>query len=253
MKIRTAILARVVFLACCVTVPVVADEEKEPTLEEARAEFETADADLNRAYREVKTLLPDWLFDDLRAEQKEWLAGRDERALSDAVFNGGRQNEGREKESPDYWRSLTWNTRTRTQMIRGWQAKGPDGAAEIPWSGLWTDGDGGWLMIEETGDPRKVRFRISVVRGPTAHLGAISGEARRNAEAGFFTDEGDPEYHGDDDPTETWLFFEKEYGPPRLEIRGIHTQPYHGARAYFDGVYTRLRAAEEKDRELFEE
>ncbi|MCB1090359.1 MAG: hypothetical protein KDL87_02430, partial [Verrucomicrobiae bacterium] len=98
-----------------------------------------------------------------------------------------------------------------------------------------------------------IRFKIHVVRGPTYHMGFISGPARRNGEAGFFTDKGDPEYHSEDDKDETWLFFEREAGTPRMKIRGIHTMPYHGARAYFDGVYTRLRDATAEDQEIFEE
>ncbi len=225
----------------------------DPTLAEAKAAFSKADAELNRAYQEVKSLLPEWLFDELRAEQKEWLEYRDSAALGDAVFNGGRENEGRETEAPEYWQSMAWSTETRTRMILGWKTKGKDGAGEVPWSGLWTDGYGGWLLIEEILDPKRVRFRMHVVRGPTAHIGGISGIARRNGEAGFFSDEGDSDFHGEEDKRETWLFFEKESGAPRIEVRGIHTQPYHGARAYFDGTYTRLGEATDEDRERFEE
>lgn len=228
-------------------------DEKRPTLAKAKAAFQKADAELNRVYREVKSLVPDWLFEELREEQKEWLAYRDEHAMSDAVFNGSRANEGREKEAVEYWESLAASTGTRVEMIRGWKAKGKDGSSETPWTGLWTDGYGGWLLLEAAADPKTVRFEIFVVRGPTAHMGSITGVARRNGEAGFFTDQGDPEYHDAAEGAETWLFFEKDPTAPRLKIRGIHTSPYHGARAYFDGTYTRLRDATPDDHQLFEQ
>ena len=224
-----------------------------PRLAEAKAAFAKADADLNQAYQEAKGLLPEWLFEELRAGQKEWLEYRDASALSAAVFNGGPENEGRETTAPEYWESMTWSTETRTRMILGWKAKGKDGSGEVPWKGIWTDGYGGWLLIEEILDPRRFRFSIHVVRGPTSHLGGIRGIARRNREAGFFSDEGDADYHNAEDKTETWLFFDKEFGAPRIQVRGIHTQPYHGARAYFDGTYTRLGDATDEDRKMFEE
>ncbi len=247
--------AHAILLGALVTtvVPVQVESDDGPTLAEAKAAFSQADAELNRAYREVKELLPDWLFDELRAEQKEWLEYRDAAALSDTVFNGGREYDGRETEAPAYWVSLTRATVTRTDMILGWKAKGKEGAGMIPWAGFWSDGQGGWLLIEEILDPKRVRFRMQVVRGPTAHIGGISGIARRNGEAGFFTDEGDPDLHDEDEKAETWLFFEKDFGTPRIEVRGIHTQPYHGARAYFDGTYTRLRDATDEDRAIFDE
>ena len=71
---------------------------------------------------------------------------------------------------------------------------------------------------------KQASFCVAVCQG-YVHV-HVSGTARRNGDAGFFSDDGDPDLHGADDEPVTWL--------------------------YFDGVSTRLRDATEKDRELFE-
>lgn len=222
------------------------EEEARPTLAEAKSDFEKADAELNRVYREVRAAISEWKFKSLQESQKEWLSYRDARAEADATFNGGNEFEDRETETPFYWEALTSSTETRTEMIAAWKDD------RIEWTGLWTDGYGGWLLIEETEKPGELGFHIQVVRGPTSHLGSIFGIARRNKDAAFFSDNGDPDYHFGDAKEETWLWFSKNSGEPTLKLDGINTQSYHGARAFFDGVYTRLRAATAEDRKMFE-
>jgi len=239
-------------------------DRKKLTLAEARAEFSAADAELNKVYGKAKQVLDDWKFEQLKLEQKRWLEYRDDRAISDATFNGGQQFSGREKEAPEYWESLTWISETRSRMIGGWISAEEKYDGEAPWTGEWQDGHGGWLRIVQLELPAaesvrknedfakpigKMRFQLEVVRGPTYHLGAIGGEAKVNGGMAFFSDAGNVEPRPFDDGAETWLVFEKRYGVPQLEIKAENTTGYHGMRAYFHGVYTRvddLDAAEQK-------
>ncbi|MEX2375317.1 MAG: hypothetical protein WD942_06985 [Dehalococcoidia bacterium] len=105
------------------------------------------------------------------------------------------------------------------------------------WYGLWTDGNGGTLRIVDRGDT--IVFDLEVVRGPTEHTGDIAGQAHRNRTLARFSDADRPlpEKHGDD--PETWLSF--IHRGDTLEVVGVATLPYHGARAYFDGHYERQR------------
>lgn len=234
-------------LLSCVAIGGAQDgENRGPSLVEAKAAFEKADAELNKVYREVRAAISEFRFERLQEEQKEWLSFRDASAEADAVFNGGPEYEQRETDAPEYWQSMADSTETRVEMISAWINE------KTPWAGLWADGYGGWLLIEETESPDAFSFRIHVVRGPTAHVGGISGTAKRNRHAGFFSDQGDKDYHFDESGEETWIWFSKDMTAPSIQLHGINTQPYHGARAFFDGKYTRLREPTAEDRKMFE-
>jgi len=229
-------------------------EPEQPTLAEAKAEFSAADAELNRIYGEAKQALDEWKFAKLKEEQKQWLEYRDACAVSDAVFNGGQEFYEREKEAPDYWQSLAGNSARRSKMIQGWILAEKKHHGEVPWTGEWQDGRGGWLRIVLAEKPAatqtkkhdyarpigKMYYQLEVVRGPTYHLGSIGGEAKVNGNMAFFSDAENVDPRPFADGGETWLVFEKRHGVPQLEIKAVNTTGYHGARAYFHGVYTRV-------------
>ncbi|MEX2386826.1 MAG: hypothetical protein WD534_03025 [Phycisphaeraceae bacterium] len=89
-------------------------------------------------------------------------------------------------------------------------------------------------------DEHTVVFDLEVSRGPTSHYGRIAGTADRNGALARFTDRNAPtrrqfKFEGDGD---TWLSFIRR--GPTLEVVGVNTASYHGARAYFDGHYVRV-------------
>jgi uncharacterized protein YecT (DUF1311 family) len=205
------------------------------TLEQAKAAFTAADKTLNSVYQKAKAGLPEHVFDEVQEEQREWLGYRDSRALAAAVFDGGAA-EGEEKSNLEYWKALTELTADRVRILEGWM-KWDSFSHE--WEGVWADGSGGRLLILEK-EPGSFAFSIEVVRGPTYHLGNLSGTAEWNGgTARFSIDPGDGE-------AETWLTFVKRNY--KLEIIGENTMPYHGARAYFDGEYLRISELSEEDR-----
>lgn len=205
------------------------------TLEQAKAAFAAADKTLNSVYQKAKAGLPEHIFDEVQEEQRDWLGYRDSRALAAAVFDGGAA-EGEEKSNLEYWKALTELTADRVRILEGWM-KWDSFTRE--WEGVWADGSGGRLLILEK-EPGSVAFAIEVVRGPTYHLGNLSGTAEWNGgTARFSIDPGDGE-------AETWLTFVKRNY--KLEIIGENTMPYHGARAYFDGEYLRISELSEEDR-----
>ncbi len=84
-------------------------------------------------------------------------------------------------------------------------------------------------------------FEIEVVREPTYHLGGVTGVASRNGGIAWWSDKGrDPEK-----TEETNLAFIERDGC--LEVIGANTSHYHGARAYFDGIYCQTGALDEKE------
>ncbi len=210
------------------------------TFEQRKAEFEEKDTELNSAYQAAKDALPAWRFSALQDEQRSWIEYRDERALQAAFFDG-QAEQGKEKANPEYWHALAYLTETRIEIVKAWM-KIDDFPRE--WEGVWSDGVGGELFISEAA-PGRLELFLSVVRGPTYHLGMIGGEARSNGTTAWFStqQEGAEE--------ETWLTLVIKNG--RMEVSGENTQPFHGARAYFDGTYIRLRQLTAEDKKMIEE
>ncbi|MEM1443786.1 MAG: lysozyme inhibitor LprI family protein [Verrucomicrobiota bacterium] len=209
-------------------------------MQEARADFATSDAALNQAYQNVKAELQQWRFEILQEEQRDWLAYRDSRAEAAAILEG-QAKEGEEKSNVEYWVAMTYLTETRIAILEAWLKVDE---FDKEWEGVWIDGYGGELAIFETGG-RSIEFFLEVVRGPTYHLGSIGGIAETNEiEARFSIEE-----ESADQPT--WLTFRQEGG--RLAVTGINTKFYHGARAYFDGTYIRIRELTAEDRKRIEE
>jgi len=202
----------------------------------AKEQFAVADRELNAVYQTAKARLPGYRFEEIQEEQRDWITYRDDRSLAGAQFDGGAR-EGSEKENPSYWETAAALTESRTEILRGWLKADQFGT---DWEGVWSDGFGGRLYLRETG-PGGVEFYLSVVRGPTYHLGEIGGLAITNGQLARFAIEailGEPD-------GETWLTFHRENG--RLRIIGVNTQYFHGARAYFDGEYVRVRELSQQD------
>jgi uncharacterized protein YecT (DUF1311 family) len=171
-------------LLCLAAFPVMAQDEKPaPTLKEAKAEFEKQDKALNAAWDEVKKSkeLSDAEQAELKDEQKAWVAYRDEMSLSPG-YSGAPENEAEARKSAEYFSCAASITEERTAWLKGRIAKAP--AENV--TGVWSDSYGGELRIVQK--DKKLYFSIDVVRGPTAHLGSISGIASWNEPLGWFSD-----------------------------------------------------------------
>ena len=141
--------------------------------------------------------------------------------------------EGKEKQSPQYWNRLASLSETRIKILRGWRGVGDPNSL----SGYYIDGYGGTLRIVQMGND--LHFEIDVVRGRSYHIGWIGGIAKLNQKMARFSDEGN-----DSDEDETWITFILE--KPKLRVIGDNASRYHGARAFFDGEYIRVETLDEK-------
>jgi uncharacterized protein YecT (DUF1311 family) len=206
------------------------------SLEEAKQAFANADATLNSVYEEAKETVASYRFTKIEKEQRDWIAYRDHRAAGAAHFDG-RANSGEETTNAEYWKAMAYLTETRIEILNAWMKVD---TFTKTWEGAWIDGYGGILRIVENPDGT-FTFACSVVRGPTYHLGNIDGTAAANQTTARFTTQVDK------DSAETWLTFLLE-GDGRLRVIGENTQFFHGARAYFDGSYLRVRELTEEDR-----
>ncbi|MEM9016854.1 MAG: lysozyme inhibitor LprI family protein [Verrucomicrobiota bacterium] len=200
-----------------------------------KARFASEDQKLNQTYARAKSDLSEWDFKALQEEQQGWLEYRDARSEEVALLEGQAQ-EGQEEEDAAYWGAMADLTAMRTEIVNGWLIAFD---FDREWEGIWKDGSGGILLIEEIGE-KAFRFSIEVVRGPTYHLGALGGEAKVNQSSARFAiaPEGIEE--------ETWLTFLKE--GMKLRVVGDNTHFFHGARAFFDGEYVRVAELDDEAR-----
>lgn len=208
-------------------------EDQTPNPTEAKAAFAKADRALNEAWAAVRKTLPDKIFTELKAQQREWIESRDRRALESSP---NPKDAVEAKQSAVYWQTAASLTESRANWLRRLADNEDD-----PHTGLWTDGNGGNLEIVE--HKEKLFFVFHVVRGRGSHGGAIAGAAQWNTPLGWFSDKGREE----DKPDETNIaFVEKER---HLEVIGANTSYYHGAHAYFDGNYYKIGPLDTKDEE----
>ncbi len=195
-------------------------------LVDAKTGHQTADKELNTVYQQAKKILKKEEFQLLQKDQRGWLEGRDWNA----------EFQARDKPidtSTAYWEAMQGYTEERVEFLKAWITVTP----KETWEGEYKDCAGGTLII--TKKAGVLTFSIDVVRGPTFHLGEIKGALSTNIDKARFSDHGDPDYH--DPGGTTWLDFKQLGDGLQIKISGTNTQPYHGARAYFDGTYRRIK------------
>ena len=219
--------ATIVFTFAILFCAVCADDDPK----KARAAFDKADKALNEVWAALKGKLGPEEFKSLQEDQRSWLAYRDYIATGIGTV-GPEPDEAKAKRTPQYLEMAAGLMESRVEFLRTYLKEIPP---DDSLSGRWDDSRGGRIEIVQRDG--KLYFSISVVRGPTFHLGSLAGCAKWNDPLGFFSDnakDGD----GEKKEGEAWLFFRKE--GTSLKIDGAGTHEYHGARAYFDGSYRRL-------------
>lgn len=199
-------------------------------LAKAKAEFAVQDKALNVVYADLKKSLPKILFEKVQEDQRRWVEHRD--------YIATWESEAQQKkpaDDPAYWTTARWLTEARVVLLKAWKGVGEAGE----WNGVYRDGYGGELsMLEKDGI---LYFTLSVVRGPTHHAGIVGGLAQLNGASARFTAQAPgSERH-------TWLtFLNNRKRDGRVELIGENTQPFHGARAYFEGLYLRVSVLDAK-------
>lgn len=193
-------------------------------VERARRRYEAADAVLNADYKRLNASLNAKQKAELREAQRDWIERRDRRAAWETKGAEDAEN------FPAYWEELLLQTVTRLGFLKSYTGKGvPAGL-----SGAYDDFEGGLLSLELT--KTGLRFSIEVVRGPSLHLGEISGLALRKNDRFFQYVENIPKDEQSPERPPAGVTF-KVVDSHRVRIEGKNTGAHHGARAYFDGLF----------------
>jgi len=191
-----------------------------------KAGHQTADKELNTLYQQARKNFTKEEFQLLQKDQRGWLESRD--WLAEFQARGAPL-----ATSIEYWDFMKGYTEERVEFLKAWLTVKP----KDTWEGEYKDCAGGTLHI--TKKDGVLTFSVDVVRGPTFHLGEIKGKLSTNKDKARFSDNGDLDYH--DPGGATWLDFKQLGDGLQIEITGTNTMPYHGARAYFSGIYRRMK------------
>jgi len=188
----------------------------------AQQRYNAADAWLNEIYRQAKAKLSGGAFSDLKKREADWITYRDEYAERSAGLNA--RSEGLPEEIVRL-QTLRDLTMSRVGFIR----RLLDDSLPTGISAVYHDGYGGELDLEK--DNKGVKFRLGVVRGPTASNGDASGRVVLRNGIGTYRD---PQPEEGEKPAEITFHILDDR---RVEIKARNDGYLHGANAYFDGVY----------------
>ncbi len=203
-------------------------QEKKLSAKEAKALFDKADKALNEAWASAKAALPEADFNKLKEDQRGWVDYRDYLARS-PMYTGAEANGELPLTAPEYLEAAAALEEGRTKWLKGLVR---EWGAEEGLTGTWMDSYGGSIeIVEQNG---KLHFITECVRGPTSHLGGLSGIASWNQTIGWFSDKG-RDKDKEDETNLSFILRDK-----KLEIIGANTGHYHGARAHFDGEYIKV-------------
>jgi uncharacterized protein YecT (DUF1311 family) len=188
----------------------------------AQRHYDEADKWLNEVYRQAKEKLSTSSFADLKKREADWIAYRDYFADQSAGINAKAESLPEDVARLQTLRDLTMS---RIKFVRSLLNDSlPAGI-----SAEYHDEYGGELDLEKGN--REIKFRLSVVRGPTLHTGDVSGRVLLKNGIGVYRDPDPPK---DEPPAEIRFHILDDR---RVEIKAHNDSYMHGARAYFDGVY----------------
>ena len=184
-------------------------------------EFESADRRLQRVTEAIYEDLGESQRQELQADALRWAGYRDE-LCGDP---DGLETDG---QTALFACRLELTNERMDYVRRAFSGEGVRSGR----AGVYDDGFGGQLTLRSL-EGETLQFAIDVVRGPTAHIGQISGEIQiQNGEARFESEAN----CGDRCCTLEFRFFERA-----VEVTEGECSEYHGLRAYFDGRYRKIR------------
>jgi uncharacterized protein YecT (DUF1311 family) len=164
-----------ILAALCIGAAILRADDKPLTLAQARAEYDAADAELNKAYAAALAELDVSAAARLREDESDWISYRDQVTAVDFSSDGAAPHG-----SADYWDELAGYEQDRAAFLRAYSGKRvPPGI-----SGEYTDSYGATLKIQKT--KNGVLFYLSAVRGPGHNQGEISGVIAIDGDAASF-------------------------------------------------------------------
>lgn len=185
-------------------------------------EYQVADKELNLTYKKIREGLSDPEKEDLKKLQVLWIGYRD------GICEGPMYSSDESGTETIICKTATTAERTK-YLHHVWKFS----TVSKEGLGSYTDGFGGSLKLFRDTSSNEIQFSLEVVRGPTAHLGEVSGNWTPAKEAKWIW-ASTPGCNSEDPDC---CLLEFQYFQNRIEVEEISCSAYHGARAYFGGSY----------------
>ncbi len=200
-----------------------------------RARHTMADAKLNHVYTRLMIRLTKAKKIKLRKRQLSWIEYRDYMAKYQyQLMARGKSDDIKTlQKSANYWEVMADLTEAQSRFLEIYGSGNP----QHRFDGSWTDGRGGWLETRIDAKSTGLDFNISVVRGPTFHLGDIKGFAPFVGEGknkALFIDSNKESFIDGKACTIEFLF-----DGEKITVNSKNDRMYLGMRAYFSADYYR--------------
>ncbi len=194
-----------------------------------KSEFNTADRELNRVYKKLRKKLTKEEAMDMRDDSRNWIDRKE------YICGWAKEMyEDRQEGEFQYLTCLIDMTVDRVKFLR--TAFGKEGVTP-GLSGNYSDGSGGDLTLNCSAIEKNQTFSckadISVVRGPTSHIGDIS--------VAFLLKNNKGLYEETECDGEECCRLDFDYREQKMFVQEHNCQMYHGMRAYFDGKYRKVK------------
>ena len=212
-----------------------------------KREYTAADHTLNAVYKKIQSSIHADLRGDLRDNSREWIRMKE--------YNCGFQVEmlqdaTEDRKRAEFYQCALGYTVSRTAYIR--KAFGRQGVSAAL-AGDYDDGFSGNLELRKTpGEKNSFDFKIEVVRGPTYHLGEINGRVVfENGATGVYEERPNcsgvkeaafaPDSESNEPCCRLDFQLRERQGFRTIEVKETDCGYFHGARAYFDGLYRKIK------------
>lgn len=204
-----------------------------PALKKAKANFEVADAKLNKVYKTVSAELDKPKLAHLRELQRDWIAYRDYLSEASPAMEDSNRTDN-PKATATYWKTMTEMTKDRIEFLQAFTGKNvPKGI-----DGEYHDDAGATVDLQET--KKGVLFHITAVRGRSSANGELTGLAERNGDTAHYKQAA--ETVDDQPPCELVFTFIDGH---ILKIEEKSPDPSAGNGVHYDGEYYKTKKLSE--------
>ncbi len=187
-----------------------------------KKEYEKQDKVLNEVYKKLKSKLEQPLVDAMKSDSRLWIE-RKEFFCTHPIYT---QDPKAEEKKASYYSCLFDFTKSRISYLK--KAFGYENVKQGI-IGDYDDGAGGLLSI--TKEKNEFKFNVSVARGPTTHVGEMTGILKST--------KGDYKWKSLEEGESCELNF--SFSDYMIEIKEIACADFHGANAYFDGKFRKIK------------
>ena len=204
-------------------------EEKCENIQCVKTQYEKADLELNRLYKKIITTLNTTDKKELINNEIDWINTKE--------YICGFQAQLAQMDTKDiiknveYYNCLKDFTQTRIEYLQSYLNKNLTNDI----TGYYTDSMGGILEITRNKN-NTINFNLTVVRGPTAHIGELDGIIKINKKSGEYKDTEMCKELNTPCCKLTFQIFDE-----KIVVKEYDCQAFHGVRAYFDGTYRKIK------------